>query len=159
MDSINNLEKFLAKIHSGQTCLGMVVTLSDSTVSELAGDIGFDFTWIDAEHGPFTIDQIKQHIMACRGRLPNTVCTGSRPVEFRFLQLLEDVLIGAQFQSDSGGIGADLLCDRALPDKEDLPVQSYLPFPNHWRNDLHPQGSYVGYRERSLLDPGVSGKE
>ena len=67
MDSINNLEKFLAKIHSGQTCLGMVVSLSDSTVSELAGDIGFDFTWIDAEHGPFTIDQIKQHIMACRG--------------------------------------------------------------------------------------------
>ena len=37
MDSINNLEKFLAKIHSGQTCLGMVISLSDSTVSELAG--------------------------------------------------------------------------------------------------------------------------
>ncbi|MGI5925171.1 MAG: HpcH/HpaI aldolase family protein [Lentisphaeria bacterium] len=65
--SINNVEKFLGKIHAGGVCFGMVITLSDPTVSEVAGDIGFDFTWIDAEHAPHTIDGIKQHIMAVRG--------------------------------------------------------------------------------------------
>lgn len=67
MDSINNLEKFRAKMARGETCFGMVVSLSDSVVCEIAGDVGFDFVWIDSEHGPLGIETIKDHIMACRG--------------------------------------------------------------------------------------------
>ena len=45
----------------------MVVTFNDAAVSELAGDAGFDFTWIDMEHSPLTIDNVSGHIMALRG--------------------------------------------------------------------------------------------
>ena len=64
---INHLDKFKSTIASGKTAIGAVVTLSDLAVSECAGDCGLDFIWIDAEHGPHTLDTIKGHITACRG--------------------------------------------------------------------------------------------
>lgn len=69
---INNLEKFRAKALSGKgPATGMVITFTDPAVSELAGDAGFDFTWIDMEHNPLTITDCANHIMALRG----TNCT------------------------------------------------------------------------------------
>lgn len=64
---INNFEKFIAKINSGKCASGMVITLNDPAVSELAGDAGFDFTWIDMEHSPMTIKDVADHVMALRG--------------------------------------------------------------------------------------------
>jgi 2-dehydro-3-deoxyglucarate aldolase/4-hydroxy-2-oxoheptanedioate aldolase len=64
---INNFEKFKKKTSAGRICIGMVITLSDPSVSELAGDVGFDFTWIDAEHAPHTAQTIMGHVMAVRG--------------------------------------------------------------------------------------------
>ncbi len=63
---INNLDKFLATVKR-RVALGTVITFSDSAVSELAADAGFDFTWIDAEHSPHTIQDIMLHVMAVRG--------------------------------------------------------------------------------------------
>ncbi len=63
---INNLEQFLATTRK-RTARGIVITLSDPAVSELAADAGYDFTWIDAEHAPFTIQEIHHHILAHRG--------------------------------------------------------------------------------------------
>ena len=63
----NNLDRFRGKIAKGGICLGAVITLSDLTVSELAGDLGFDFLWIDAEHAPHTVDGVMKHIIAARG--------------------------------------------------------------------------------------------
>lgn len=63
---INNLEVFLETIKR-RVAVGTVITLSDSSVSELAADAGFDFTWIDAEHSPFTIQDLLHHVMALRG--------------------------------------------------------------------------------------------
>jgi 2-dehydro-3-deoxyglucarate aldolase/4-hydroxy-2-oxoheptanedioate aldolase len=65
--SISNLNKFRDKVSAGEFCTGIVVTLSDMTVSELAGDVGYDFTWIDMEHAPHTIDSAMAHIIALRG--------------------------------------------------------------------------------------------
>ena len=65
--SINNLDKFHAKIKEGKSCVGLVISFSDPAVSELAGDAGYDFTWIDMEHSPHTIDSVKSHVMAVRG--------------------------------------------------------------------------------------------
>jgi 2-keto-3-deoxy-L-rhamnonate aldolase RhmA len=67
MASINNLEKFRARIASGQVCIGTAITFADSAVSELYGDAGYDFTWIDMEHGPFSLPTALSHIMAARG--------------------------------------------------------------------------------------------
>ena len=44
--------RFFKNIAEKKISLGCVVTLSDLTVSELAGDCGMDFVWIDAEHAP-----------------------------------------------------------------------------------------------------------
>lgn len=65
--NINNLEKFRTKIKRGELAAGMVITLCDPAVSELAGDAGYDFTWIDMEHAPLSIETIHSHIMALRG--------------------------------------------------------------------------------------------
>ncbi len=66
-NDINNLSVFLDKIKKGRLCAGLVIGFSDSSVSELAGDAGYDFTWIDMEHAPLTIDAVKGHVMAVRG--------------------------------------------------------------------------------------------
>ena len=63
---INNLEKFKKKLGK-KLCLGMVITLTDHVVSEVAGDAGFDFTWIDMEHAALNIETTMAHIMAVRG--------------------------------------------------------------------------------------------
>ena len=34
---------------------------------ELYGEAGYDFTWIDMEHGPFDLPAALGHIMAARG--------------------------------------------------------------------------------------------
>ncbi len=85
---INNLEKFKAKISSGHLCLGTVITLSDPIVSELAGDCGLDFTWIDAEHAPFSLENIQGHIMALRG----TDCAPLVRVAWNDFAILKPVL-------------------------------------------------------------------
>ena len=63
----NGLNCFMDKVARKEICLGAVITLSDLTVSELAGDLGFDFLWIDAEHAPHTLDGVMKHIIAARG--------------------------------------------------------------------------------------------
>lgn len=65
--SISNYHKFISRIKAGKICIGMVVTLNDLTVSELAGEVGYDFTWIDMEHAPITIESALQHIIALKG--------------------------------------------------------------------------------------------
>ncbi len=67
MPSMNNVEKIRARMRAGQLCLGTAITLSDPVVSELIAEAGYDFTWIDMEHGPFDLQTVLLHIMAVRG--------------------------------------------------------------------------------------------
>ena len=64
--------RFWENRKNNRVLLGAVVTLSDLTVSELVGDCGLDFAWIDAEHGPHTIEKVQQHLIALRA----TGCAG-----------------------------------------------------------------------------------
>jgi len=59
-------------LNAGKTSVGTIVTMSDLVVSELAGDCGMDFVWIDAEHAPHTIQDVQRHLIALRG----TGCAG-----------------------------------------------------------------------------------
>jgi len=63
---LENAAKFRAKLQRGVICLGSAVTFSDPTISEALASI-LDFVWIDAEHGPLTIQAIQGHIMATKG--------------------------------------------------------------------------------------------
>src|SRR5437879_8800087 len=67
MSSINNLDKFKARIQSGRFWVGTDITFSYAAVSEIYGDAGYNFTWIDMEHGPFDLPSILGHVMAARG--------------------------------------------------------------------------------------------
>lgn len=67
MRSISNHDKFMDKIKAGKLCRGIVITLNDLTVSELAAEAGYDFTWIDMEHAPLTIESALHHIIAVKG--------------------------------------------------------------------------------------------
>ena len=64
--------RFFKNLETKKVSLGCVISLSDLTVSELAGDCGMDFLWIDAEHAPHTIEGVMKHLIAVRG----TGCAG-----------------------------------------------------------------------------------
>ena len=64
---INNLESFLGKIRRGEMPIGAVVTFTDPAVTELVCAAGFDFVWIDGEHGEMDRFSAMTHLMAVRG--------------------------------------------------------------------------------------------
>ncbi len=57
---------FREKMLRGEVCLGTGITFTDPSVTEaLAGAL--DFVWIDAEHGPLSIETVQLHLMAVHG--------------------------------------------------------------------------------------------
>lgn len=62
-----NLEKLKQKLKAGKLVKGFFLTMSDSIVSEIAGIAGYDYVWIDAEHGPLDRQEILHHIIAAQG--------------------------------------------------------------------------------------------
>ncbi|NKB71210.1 MAG: 4-hydroxy-3-methylbut-2-en-1-yl diphosphate synthase [Candidatus Latescibacteria bacterium] len=65
--TINNIDRFKSKIARGELCVGTSITFTDPAISELVGDAGYDFTWIDMEHCPIDIATALGHVMAVRG--------------------------------------------------------------------------------------------
>jgi len=65
--TINNIDRFKAKIARDELCVGTSITFTDPAISELVGDAGYDFTWIDMEHCPIDISTALNHVMAVRG--------------------------------------------------------------------------------------------
>lgn len=64
---MNRIEKFKSKIAEGKLAKGLFITMSDCVTSEMAGYCGYDYVWIDAEHGPLDRQEILHHIMAAQG--------------------------------------------------------------------------------------------
>lgn len=67
MTSINNIQRFRQRIAAGELCVGTGITFCDPSISELMGEVGYDFTWIDMEHGPIDLQIALGHVMALRG--------------------------------------------------------------------------------------------
>ncbi len=66
MDS--NLSRVRDKVLRKELVIGTHVATSDPVVSEILCTAGFDFVWIDAEHGAMDRKDINLHVMAIRGR-------------------------------------------------------------------------------------------
>jgi 2-keto-3-deoxy-L-rhamnonate aldolase RhmA len=66
MDS--NLSRVRDKILRKELIIGTHVATSDPVVSEMVCTAGFDFVWVDAEHGAMDRKDINLHIMAIRGQ-------------------------------------------------------------------------------------------
>ena len=64
---MNNINVFKERIRSGRVCVGTGITFTDPAVSELCAEAGFDFVWINMEHGPIGIESVLNHIMTLRG--------------------------------------------------------------------------------------------
>jgi len=64
----NNLKKISDKIKRREIAFGTVVSLNDPEISDILCSCGFDFIWIDSEHGPLDKNMVNMHIMAVRGR-------------------------------------------------------------------------------------------
>jgi len=64
----SNIRRVKDKITKGDLVIGIGgVTVSDYEISEILCHCGFDFIWIDAEHGGMDKKDINTHIMAIRG--------------------------------------------------------------------------------------------
>ena len=60
------LARITEKIRNGQPVVGIFVLLADASVSEIAGYAGFDFVWIDSEHGMMDRREIYHHVLAAQ---------------------------------------------------------------------------------------------
>lgn len=63
----NNLENFLESVRSGRTAYGCCITSSDEALTEIACAAGFDFVWIDGEHGQMDRNTAMRQLMAVKG--------------------------------------------------------------------------------------------
>ena len=50
---------FRERLRNHERLLGTIVTLTDSAVAEMLNDLGFDWLFIDGEHAPFTLADLK----------------------------------------------------------------------------------------------------
>ena len=64
---MNNVDRIRRKLSERELFLGMPVSLSDPMVSEVVIEAGYDFIFIDMEHGPFTLQTALGHLIALRG--------------------------------------------------------------------------------------------
>jgi 2-dehydro-3-deoxyglucarate aldolase/4-hydroxy-2-oxoheptanedioate aldolase len=61
---MNRIDAIKKKINNKEPVIGAVVSLTDSSVSERLGYVGYDFLWVDAEHNGIDYNQIMLHIIA-----------------------------------------------------------------------------------------------
>ena len=64
IEDISRLSRIKRVIGEGGVALGAVILLGDPVVAEIAGLSGLDFVWIDAEHGLFNPETIRNMVMA-----------------------------------------------------------------------------------------------
>lgn len=64
---MGRIEKIRKKIKEGKLVKGFFLEMADPIVSEMAGYAGYDYVWIDAEHGPLDRQEIFHHIVAAQG--------------------------------------------------------------------------------------------
>jgi len=62
--------EFRTKLRGGEKVLGTMVTLPEPAVSEILAAAGFDWLFIDAEHGPFETSDIQRILQAVGDRIP-----------------------------------------------------------------------------------------
>lgn len=59
----HTLSELLAR---GETAFGTHVSLTECAITELLGDVGFDYIWIDMEHTANSLERVQNHLIAAR---------------------------------------------------------------------------------------------
>jgi 2-keto-3-deoxy-L-rhamnonate aldolase RhmA len=55
------------KLKSGQTVIGVVISVNSVEVAAQAANLGFDFLWIEMEHSPISLEGLRNMVLATRG--------------------------------------------------------------------------------------------
>ena len=81
------MNKLREKLNSGKTAIGSHISLADSTVTEIMGDVGFDYLWIDLEHTSMSHEDLRNHLVAARAtgvspivRVPQVSQVQAKPI-------------------------------------------------------------------------------
>ena len=97
---MERVEALKQKMKSGKLVKGFFLTMADPTVSEIAGYAGYDYVWIDAEHGPLDRQEILHHIVAAQGsgcaafvRVPVTDRNMLHRLPLNILKLTADIYL------------------------------------------------------------------
>lgn len=64
------MQNFRQRIADGEQLLGTMVTLPDPAVAEILAGVGFDWLFIDCEHGPLGIPEVLRILQAVGDKLP-----------------------------------------------------------------------------------------
>lgn len=64
---------FRARVRRRDLLLGPLVTLTDPAAAEAFALAGCDWLWLDLEHAPLGLDQLRQHVQAVAGRCGTVV--------------------------------------------------------------------------------------
>lgn len=65
------IEKLMAKIKNGERAVGSHITCNDPQQTEMIGEVGFDYLWIDTEHTAIGRHALLMHLIAARSaRVP-----------------------------------------------------------------------------------------
>ena len=90
------------KLRKQELCFGSHISLNDPSVTELVGNVGFDYLWIDTEHTTIDLDHLQMHLIAARAagisaivRIPWNDPVRAKPV----LEMGPDGLVFPQIQS------------------------------------------------------------
>ena len=59
------MNKLKEKLSKGEVCFGTHISLKDPSITELIGNLGFDYLWIDTEHSSIGLNCLQQHLIAC----------------------------------------------------------------------------------------------
>jgi len=62
----NYLNKIREKINKNEIPIGTHIHMRENVITEMMGDIGFDFVWLDMEHTVFSAEVIQDHLISCR---------------------------------------------------------------------------------------------
>ena len=107
------MNKLREKLNSGKTAIGSHISLADSTVTEIMGDVGFDYLWIDTEHTSFTLEDLRNHLVAARAtgvspivRVPEVSQVQAKPI----LEMGPDGIVFPQVNSYELALEAVAAC-------------------------------------------------
>jgi 2-dehydro-3-deoxyglucarate aldolase len=95
------MTSFRQRLKNNERLLGTMVTLPSAAVAELLVGVGFDWLFLDAEHGPLQISELADLLRAVAGRIPCAVRTpeNSEAAIKQILDLGADAIIVPQVNS------------------------------------------------------------
>ena len=64
---MNNVDRIRGKLSRRELFFGMAVSFADPMASEVAAEVGYDFIFIDMEHGSTTLETALGHLIATHG--------------------------------------------------------------------------------------------